>query len=69
MAKYSPIAAGSLYQPEDRRKVKSAWDQNFEPYYGEQPQQGQHVEGQSFADLRDEMNSRRRQMARRVSGC
>jgi hypothetical protein len=50
----------------DRRDVSSAWDKDFDPYYGDEPQ-GQVIDGRSFADARDEMNDRRRQTARRVN--
>jgi hypothetical protein len=55
------------FEREDRRKVKSAADPSFDPHYGEKSE-GQRIVGQSFADLRDEMNYRRRTAARR-EGC
>jgi hypothetical protein len=55
-------------EDEDRREVTSAWDEKFDPHYGSAPQ-GQSIDSkQTFANLRDDMNDRRRQTARRVEG-
>lgn len=52
---------------------KSAFDTNlntdpYRQYDAAPPDDGQHVDGCSFADLRDEMNRRRRDTARRMRG-
>ena len=52
---------------EDRSKVKSAFDKDCDPTYGAGGMDRQNIDGLSFADLRDEMDTRRRRMARRVS--
>lgn len=55
--------------PEDRKEVQTVWDANFDPHYGEEVK-GQAVDSQhSFAQMRDDMNTRRRQTARRMEGC
>lgn len=65
--------SGAVPFPEDRadrRDVKSAWDKDYDPSYGSEPE-GQVILDQpttsSFANLRDEMNERRRQTARRMN--
>lgn len=61
---------GMIAFPEDVKsnpQPKSAFDTNFDPYAYQDRPEGQHVIGQSFADLRDEMNTRRRDMARRMT--
>ena len=72
MARYSGTIAG-MSIPERDPRPKSAFDPNREPYYGEaqgEARDGQHVEGHGFAGLRDDMNTRRRQTARRMrDGC
>lgn len=50
---------------EERSEVRSAYDPDYDPTYGDDQGDRQHVEGQSFAGLRDEMNERRRATARR----
>lgn len=60
----SPIDIG---EREDRSKVKSAFEPDM-PTYGEPMPDGQNIDGLSFADLRDDMSRRRRNMARRA-GC
>jgi hypothetical protein len=55
--------------PEKREEVKSAFDKDFDPTYGEgQGDRQTFYGGNSFANLRDEVNERRRRMARRTSG-
>jgi hypothetical protein len=52
---------------EERREVKSAWDDKFDPHYGRPVDQA--IDGRnSFAQLRNDMNDRRRQTARRMEG-
>lgn len=69
MAKRLYIDSVPSFERQDRREVKSAWDENYDPFYGDNPE-GQVILEQpttsSFADLRDEMNDRRRQTARRM---
>lgn len=65
--RYADIALPYSSEPRpDRRDVDKAWDKNYDPHYGDKPE-GQFIDGQhSFANLRDEMNDRRRQTARRM---
>lgn len=56
------------FEREDRSKVKSAFDPDMERY-GEEKPEGQNIDGLSFADLRDDMSRRRRNMARRTEDC
>lgn len=62
------IASYPPFEREDRSKVKSAFEQDM-PRYGEPPVDRQSVDGLSFADLRDEMSTRRRRTARRMGDC
>lgn len=69
MARMSPPIAYPGRMPERDPSPKSAFDKSYDPYYGEaqgEARDGQHVEGHGFAGLRDDMDTRRRQMARRV---
>lgn len=65
----SRVYAVPMFEREDRSKVKSAFKQDM-PRYGEPPPPDrQSIDGLSFADLRDEMSTRRRRTARRMGDC
>lgn len=58
-----------LSEREDRAKVKSAFDPDM-PTYGEPVHADrQNIDGLSFADLRDQMDTRRRRTLRRMDDC
>lgn len=61
-----PISA--YPEPTPRSEVTTAADPDFDPAYGEgQGDKQCFYGGQSFADLRDDMNDRRRRTARATS--
>ena len=65
MSRYA-IASYPGEEREDRSKVKEAFDPDM-PRYGEPIHaERQNIDGLSFADLRDDMDSRRRKLARRI---
>lgn len=65
---YGPVSSVD-FEREDRSKVKSAFDISMERYGEEKPADRQNIDGLSFADLRDDMSRRRRNMARRADDC
>lgn len=61
------FASPAYREPEKRSEVKSAFDKDYDPTYGEGMDRQHVAGGTSFADLREDMNARRRKTARRMS--